>query len=166
MRAEISRALLDRLLAEAAASPGREVCGLLLSCGPFALSLSKGRPASAMVEEERAVLRQARHERFITIDSIIPAANIAESPADSFEIDPAALFAAHRSERAGGPRVIGHYHSHPVGPARPSARDAEAAGEAERLWLIVGEGGLTAWRAVPGGTIEGAFEPVRLDITG
>ena len=44
-----------------------------------------------------------------------------------FAAAPAALFAALRAARAGGPAVIGHYHSHPSGQATPSATDADAA---------------------------------------
>jgi proteasome lid subunit RPN8/RPN11 len=164
MEARISRALLDGLLAEAAASPEREVCGLLLSSPPFALSLSKGRSSSRPSDEGRAALRQAQDERVLCICAIQPAANVSANPADSFEIDPAALFAAIRAERAGGPRVIGHYHSHPHGPAIPSPRDAAAAGEAGRLWLILGDGEAAAWRAMPGGAVAAAFEAVTLAV--
>ncbi len=85
------------------------------------------------------------------------AANVSPQPADSFEIDPQALFAAIRAERAGGDRLIGHYHSHPLGPAEPSARDAAAA-EPGRLWLIVGQGAARLWLAGRGG----AFAEVAL----
>jgi proteasome lid subunit RPN8/RPN11 len=88
-----------------------------------------------------------------------PAANVSPEPADSFEVDPAALFAALRAERAGGPRLIGHYHSHPNGRPEPSARDAAAA-EPGRLWLIVGGGAARLWLAGPGG----AFAAEALDI--
>ncbi|SRR5258706_444664 len=86
-------------------------------------------------------------------------ANIAADPDRAFEIDPAALFAAHRAARAGGPRMIGHYHSHPSGAAAPSARDADAAMGDGALWLIltaVGEARL--WRTVRAG----AFDEVPL----
>lgn len=91
------------------------------------------------------------------------AANVSASPSDSFELDPAALFAALRVERAGGARLLGHYHSHPIGPPAPSPRDAAAAaGEAGRLWLILGAGRARLWRAHRGGAVLGAFEAVRL----
>ncbi|MFM6831200.1 MAG: Mov34/MPN/PAD-1 family protein, partial [Novosphingobium sp.] len=41
----------------------------------------------------------------------LPAANIAPDPAHHFEIDPAALIAAHRAARSGGPEVVGYFHS-------------------------------------------------------
>lgn len=76
--------------------------------------------------------------------------NVADDPATTFEIDPRALFAALRAERAGGDRVIGHYHSHPNGNAFPSARDAAAAAPGS-LWLIAGGGVVRAWRALTDG---------------
>ena len=79
-----------------------------------------------------------------------PAANLSPEPADSFELDPQALFGAIRAERAGGARLLGHYHSHPCGPAEPSARDAAAA-EPGRLWLIVGQETVRLWLARGGG---------------
>jgi proteasome lid subunit RPN8/RPN11 len=46
-------------------------------------------------------------------------ANVAPDPLRHFEIDPAALIAAHRASRAGGLAVLGYFHSHPNGLARP-----------------------------------------------
>ncbi|MBU3078396.1 M67 family metallopeptidase [Sphingomonas quercus] len=115
MGTAISRSLAGALMARAAASPGREVCGLLLG-GP-------GRIVSTM-----------------------PAANLAADPADSFELDPAVHIAAIRAARAGGPAVIGHYHSHPNGVARPSPRDAALAFDPLALWMIVTDADITLWR--------------------
>lgn len=84
-----------------------------------------------------------------------PAANVHAGPAKRFELDPAALVAAHRAARRGGPQVVGYYHSHPVGPPVPSATDrAHATGDG-RVWAIVGEGRVGWWRDAPGG-----FEPL------
>lgn len=82
-----------------------------------------------------------------------PVDNVAENPSDTFEIDPRALFAALRAERAGGPRLIGHYHSHPNGSAEPSARDLAAA-EPGKYWLIIGGGTSRLWLAERGGFTE------------
>lgn len=84
------------------------------------------------------------------IERAEPAANVAADPAVRFELDPQALFAALRAERAGGPRLIGHYHSHPSGSAVPSACDAAAA-EPGRYWLILGGGAARLWLARAGG---------------
>lgn len=80
------------------------------------------------------------------IDEARPAANISPVPLLRFEIDPAALFAAHRAARAGGPELLGYYHSHPAGHPRPSATDCEHATGDDRLWAIVAGGVVAFWR--------------------
>ena len=75
-----------------------------------------------------------------------PTRNVAADPAATFEVDPQALIAALKAERRGGPRLIGHYHSHPNGDPSPSPRDLAAA-EPGRLWLIVGGGEARLWLA-------------------
>lgn len=72
--------------------------------------------------------------------------NVAADRMRRFEIDPRVLVDAHRAERGGGPAVIGYYHSHPAGPAEPSATDREQAGGDGRAWAIVGAEGVTFWR--------------------
>lgn len=89
------------------------------------------------------------------IDDATGCTNVAADPATTFEIDPAALFAAHRRARAGGPVVIGHYHSHPTGNPAPSPRDAAQAMGDGALWLIVGAGTARLWRSTaPGVFVE------------
>ena len=90
--------------------------------------------------------------------------NVAADPLRHFEIDPAALFAALRAERAGGPVLAGYWHSHPSGDANPSATDAAMAAPDGRLWLIVAHGTITGWQAVPKGAHHGRFAPLELDI--
>jgi proteasome lid subunit RPN8/RPN11 len=80
------------------------------------------------------------------IDGWQVAYNIAEYPEREFEIDPTVLFAALRAERAGGPRLIGYWHSHPNGKAEPSALDREAAQNDGKVWLIFAGDDVTAWR--------------------
>ncbi|GAA0301004.1 hypothetical protein GCM10009087_08480 [Sphingomonas oligophenolica] len=129
----ISSTLLARLLAEAKDSPGFEVCGLLF-----------GAPGDigARIEAAEAC------------------ANVAAEPARAFEIEPGALFAAYRRARAGGPVVIGHYHSHPSGEPVPSARDAAQAMGDGALWLILTSDEGRLWRSVE----VGRFEEVGLEV--
>jgi len=133
MRAEISSAALQQIVAAAAASPDAEICGLLFG-------------------EAHAIRR------------VEPCANVAADPSRLFEIDPAALIAAHRAMRAGGATLIGHYHSHPDGRAAPSPRDAAAAAPDGAIWLIVAGDRVTGWRAVEHGGVEGRFEPLTLEV--
>ena len=110
----ISSAVHAELLAAAAESPTREICGLLVGEGSITVAIA--------------------------------ADNVAPNPRDSFEIDPTILFAAIRAERDGGPRLIGYYHSHPRGGPTPSMRDRTHAVADGRVWIIIGEETLRAWR--------------------
>lgn len=90
------------------------------------------------------------------IQTAVPTANVAPDPARHFEIDPAALIAAHRAARDGsGGEVIGYFHSHPNGLARPSATDEASAAHDGRVWVIVAAGAITCWRDGADG-----FEPL------
>ena len=75
-----------------------------------------------------------------------PTANVHPAPATHFEIDPQALIDAHRAARAGGAAVIGYYHSHPSGPAAPSATDRAGASGDGRVWAIIAGGDVAFWR--------------------
>ena len=82
--------------------------------------------------------------------SAMPAANVHPSPEMQFEIDPQTLIDAHRAARGGGPQVVGYYHSHPNGLARPSATDAQRAADDGAVWAIIAAGRVTFWRAGAG----------------
>ncbi len=153
MSVRISRGMLQRILDHAVAGPGREVCGLLLAEPPIS---ARSGPSTSLGASGRGEDSPGR------ISEMREVANVAANPADSFEIDPAALFATLRVERANGPRLIGHYHSHPNGSPVPSERDAVMANQPGRLWLIVAAGSARMWREVPGGAVHGAFDPVEL----
>lgn len=64
-----------------------------------------------------------------------PARNIA-ARADRFEIHAADHFAALKAARAHGRAIIGCYHSHPDGVARPSETDLAGGGEENFVWVI------------------------------
>jgi proteasome lid subunit RPN8/RPN11 len=95
------------------------------------------------------------------VEAVRPCTNVADEPSRRFEIDPAALFSAHRAARAGGPVPIGHYHSHPSGQPEPSACDAEAA-EAGAYWLIVAGDAIRCWYARQGGERHGMFDEAEI----
>jgi proteasome lid subunit RPN8/RPN11 len=95
------------------------------------------------------------------IDTAEACANVAANPARAFEIDPRALFAAHRRARRGGVPVIGHYHSHPSGLPVPSPRDAAQAMGDGAVWLILGGGIARVWRSVEvGAFVEQTIEHI------
>jgi proteasome lid subunit RPN8/RPN11 len=127
----------------------------------------------ALRNELRALAASARDEvcglllgEGDDVTRLLPCRNVAADPAVRFEIDPAALIAAHRAARGGGERILGHYHSHPSGVARPSPRDAADAAPDGSIWLIVAGEAVTAWRAVADGAEHGRFDPLRLDVSG
>ncbi len=79
------------------------------------------------------------------------AANVAADPLRHFEIDPAALIAAHRAERGGGLQLLGYYHSHPAGHPLPSATDCAHASGDGRAWAIVAQAEVRFYRDRPDG---------------
>jgi proteasome lid subunit RPN8/RPN11 len=92
------------------------------------------------------------------VEAIAEAANVAADPRIAFEIEPRVQIDALKAARAGGPAVIGCYHSHPSGLAQPSRRDVDMAQPGD-LWLIFAPGQATAWLR---GNNE--FERLTLDI--
>ena len=89
------------------------------------------------------------------IETAIPTRNVHVSPRTHFEIDPAALIAAHRAAREGGPGLAGYWHSHPVGDAVPSAADRAMAAGDGKVWAIVAGQAIAFWGDSPAG-----FEPL------
>lgn len=90
------------------------------------------------------------------ITHAVGATNVAPDPSRHFEIDPVALIGAHRAMRAGGPALLGYFHSHPNGLARPSATDADSAARDGRVWIIAapidnGDWTITCWHDGPNG---------------
>ena len=75
--------------------------------------------------------------------------NVHSYPDRHFEIDPQALIAAYKEERAGGPQVVGYFHSHPEGDAMPSQTDRECAAHDKKIWAIAAGYDVTFWRDEP-----------------
>jgi proteasome lid subunit RPN8/RPN11 len=82
----------------------------------------------------------------------VAGANVHPEPRHRFEVDPRLVFDWMRRLRGGPHALIGHFHSHPDGPAEPSATDRESAYDRSAIWLIA---------AVPGGRL-GALRAFRL----
>lgn len=121
--------------------------------------------SEAAAEMLRAADAAAPHEACglllgvgLHVQTVLQTANVADDPARHFEIAPASLIAAHRAARAGGPQIIGYFHSHPNGLARPSATDRASAAGDGRVWAIVTRGRITLWKDAPSG-----FEPLSYD---
>lgn len=111
MKLEISKILVETILAAAARNHPNECCGLIEGVHD-----GNGWRASALHETK----------------------NLAANGAHEFLIDPEAQFRLLRHLRGTGRGIIGCYHSHPNGAAIPSATDRKRAGEDGFLWLIAG----------------------------
>ncbi len=85
------------------------------------------------------------------ITRFVEASNVHPEPMTHFEINPQALINAHREERSGGPKLLGYFHSHPKGQAKPSKTDQEMAPGDGKLWAIMGECEIAFWQDQPGG---------------
>ena len=66
-----------------------------------------------------------------------PVRNAADTPECLFRMDAKEQIDALRHMRDSGEELFGIYHSHPHGPAHPSAIDLQEAGYPEALYLIV-----------------------------
>jgi len=62
--------------------------------------------------------------------------NLAGDRQRRFEIDPGLRIGLERELRGGDERLIGVWHSHPDGPAAPSATDLAMVYEPDLIWLI------------------------------
>ena len=99
-----------------------------------------------------------------SIDDIEAVQNVANEPNRFFEIDPGALFAAQRRARDQTNQVIGYYHSHPNGRAEPSEHDKAMAANDGKFWLIIANGGVTAWRIDDNENNHGGFNKISVNI--
>lgn len=120
---EVPRSAYDAVVEHAREGAPAEVCGLL--GGTF------GEDRSRVAAVERA-------------------ANAADDPETAYAIAPAEQFALMDRLEADGHSVVGFYHSHPRGPARPSDVDVARATWPSRSYLLVDLAGahpvVGAWR--------------------
>ena len=110
--ARLSRAVKRAIVAHARAAAPDECCGLLVGTGR-------------------------------RVDLAVPMRNAESRPRTGFRLDPSEHIAVRRVLRRLTPelQIVGVYHSHPAGPARPSARDLAESHYPEWLFAIVGRAG-------------------------
>lgn len=82
------------------------------------------------------------------VERAIRTPNAAATPRTAYEVPPERLHAVLTDVEAAGEDVVGFYHSHPDGPAEPSATDRAAATWTGHLYLIVAPDApaVRAWR--------------------
>jgi proteasome lid subunit RPN8/RPN11 len=104
----------------------------------------------------------------VCITEAVASANIADEPERRFEIDPGLRLRLQKAARDGGGQIVGHYHSHPNGAARPSETDRAGIFEADLVWLIaaVADGRLANLAAFLPQTGGGGFDAVTLRMDG
>jgi proteasome lid subunit RPN8/RPN11 len=112
---------------------------------PAALAAAIFAQADAAHPQECCGLLEGAHDgNAFRITALHPARNLSSRP-DRFEIDPADHLKAQKTARASCHAIIGCYHSHPNGAARPSATDLAGAEQDNFLWLIVSDRELNAF---------------------
>lgn len=94
----------------------------------------------ASPNEACALLLGEQNSNRIIITQAVVTDNVTEgNPETSFEIDPAMHILLQKAARVGGPQLVGVWHSHPNGVARPSKADREQSNEPGWVWLISAE---------------------------
>jgi proteasome lid subunit RPN8/RPN11 len=110
---------------------------------PVRLILSKAQDADLRAAALKAYPRECcgllvgHGAAEVIVTGVIPAANLADDPAQRFLIDPQVQFDQLRALRAGPERIVGHYHSHPDGRAELSRHDRAMADDPEAVWVVM-----------------------------
>jgi proteasome lid subunit RPN8/RPN11 len=110
--------------------------------------------AAALPREACGLMTGRVRDGVLVLDGLAPSRNLAAGE-DAFELDTALHLKLQRMTRA----VAAVWHSHPRGPAVPSARDAEGAWDAGLVWLITAGGETLAWQPAEEGR---GFAPLPL----
>ena len=89
-------------------------------------------------EEACGLLWGKRCEADVYVASVYQSKNCADDPRTKFEVNPQLRFDLERLAREGEMDVVGLYHSHPNGSAKPSEIDLSRAWETALIWVIIG----------------------------
>lgn len=77
-------------------------------------------------------------DEVVTITQVRTSSNVAKGSIKyHFEVDPKVHFELIHELEGTDQRVIGHFHSHPNHPARPSEEDLKMAFDPKLLWFII-----------------------------
>ncbi len=142
---------------------------MIVQVDPFLADAIRHAAGASYPNECCGLLTGENRNNIMTITGIHPSDNVtAGDPALGFEVDPKLRFDLMRMVETlnDGTEIIGHYHSHPDHPAKPSATDLSMAHEVDFIWLIcasskAGGGKIGAFRPKADGS---AFEALSLII--
>ena len=84
----------------------------------------------------------------------------ADSAHNRYKVSGLTLMRAEAALESEGFEILGYYHSHPNGLARPSATDSALAANDGAIWAIIAVGRITLWRSGDAG-----FEPLPYEVT-
>jgi proteasome lid subunit RPN8/RPN11 len=97
----------------------------------------KDHSVSSFPEEACALLIGAEEPAgHILIEEVLLAPNVAEDKQRYFEVDPRVRIAAEKQLRGTAHKIVGVFHSHPEGEAKPSNTDENSVIERDFVWLI------------------------------
>lgn len=83
------------------------------------------------------VIGHGNNDDGVVVTGVQISPNLSEHDRNSsFEIDPQLRFDVMRKLHGGPERIVGHFHSHPNGPAQPSTRDSDQVWEPDLVWII------------------------------
>ena len=116
----IPESVREEMVAHAREGAPEEVCGILAGV--------RGEDGGKGEDKNESESRVEKHH---------PAENVAESPRIRYEIDPHEQLELMEVVEESGREVVGFYHSHPRGPAEPSATDTAQATWPDRYYVIV-----------------------------
>ncbi|MBC8240685.1 MAG: M67 family metallopeptidase [Alphaproteobacteria bacterium] len=147
------------------APPGIVLTGIVLPGAPRAAIAAH--VAADYPHEACGLLLGRRHSEHTLISQAVASPNLADDPGHRFEIDPGLRLRLQKAARDGQDEVLGHYHSHPDGPARPSATDRAGIYEVDLVWLIaaVTQAGLQDIAAFMPWADCGGFDDIELNET-
>jgi len=103
---------------------------------PVDLAAIEAQASAAAPEEACGLLEGIVGREIFSVTAVHPSDNVASDPSGRFEVDPRLLLRLQKDLRAGPTGVIGIYHSHPQGAAKPSDTDLAMAWQPELAWVI------------------------------
>ncbi|WP_142987261.1 desampylase [Halorubrum cibi] len=147
---EFTRAAYDAVVNHAVRGDPDEVCGVLAGTRADREDRESDADSGRNVDRESGAESGSDTNRGRSrVTEVRPAENVAETPETRYRIDPEEAVAVVESIENDGLDVVGFYHSHPAGPARPSGTDVARAtwvGYSYAICALDGHPFVGSWR--------------------